>query len=60
MKIIPLIGTIFERHKTDNAKASAARVEAIQEYNIMMGILEDPAEDEDTEETEGTEDGEDE
>lgn len=49
MKIIPLIGTILERHKADNAKAIAEKVEAIQEYNIMMGILEDPNAEEDQE-----------
>ena len=50
MKIIPLVGTILERLRADNEREKAAIVEAIQEYNIMMGILEDPSEnDEDLE-----------
>lgn len=50
MKIIPLVGTILERLRADNEREKAAKVEAIQEYNIMMGILEDPSEnDEDLE-----------
>ena len=44
MKIIPLSGTILERHREDVARAEAERVKAVQEYNIMMGLLEDPAE----------------
>lgn len=52
MKIIPLTGTILERHKADNAKAAAELVKAIQEYNIMMGLLEDPSEEEDEEDEE--------
>lgn len=52
LKIIPLIGTLFERHKADNAKAIAEKVEAIQEYNIMMGLLEDPSEEDEGEDDE--------
>lgn len=44
IKIIPLVGTLLERHKADNAKSIAEKVEAIQAYNIMMGLLEDPSE----------------
>lgn len=47
MKIIPLVGTILERLRADNEREQAAKVNAIQEYNIMMGILEDPSESED-------------
>lgn len=58
MLIIPLIGTIAERHRTDNAREIADRVQAVQEYNIMMGILEDPNEDDEDEEGEDNEDNE--
>lgn len=54
MKIIPLVGTILERLRADNEREKAAKVEAIQEYNIMMGILEDPLEDD--EDLEGEDD----
>lgn len=54
MKIIPLVGTILERLRADNEREKAAKVEAIQEYNIMMGILEDPSEDD--EDLEGEDD----
>lgn len=58
MKIIPLIGTILDRHKTDNAKATAEKVDAVQTYNIMLGILEDPNEDIEEDEEEEDEDDE--
>ena len=53
MKIIPLIGSILDRHKTDNAREVAEGVKAVSDYNIMMGNLEDPS---DGEEMEGFED----
>lgn len=56
MRIIPLIGTLLERHKADNAKAIADKVEAIQVYNIMMGNLEDPSEEDENEEEEEDDD----
>ena len=55
MKIIPLMGTILERLRADNEREKAAKVEAIQEYNIMMGILEDPSEGDDETEDESDE-----
>lgn len=55
MKIIPLMGTILERLRADNEREKAAKVEAIQEYNIMMGILEDPSEGDDETEDEDDE-----
>lgn len=55
MKIIPLMGTILERLRADNEREKTAKVEAIQEYNIMMGILEDPSEGDDETEDEGDE-----
>ena len=52
MKIIPLIGSILDRHKTDNAREIAESVKSVTDYNIMMGILEDPAEGDEMEEME--------
>ena len=52
MKIIPLIGSILDRHKTDNAREIAEGVKSVTDYNIMMGNLEDPAEGEEMEEME--------
>lgn len=43
---IPPSDTILERHLNENARAMAERARAVQEYNIMMGYLEDPSEDE--------------
>ena len=37
------------RKKTDATNITANHVKAITDYNIMMGVLEDPAEDEDDE-----------
>ena len=51
MKIIQLIGTILERHQNENTRAMAEDMKAVQDYNIMMGNREDPAED--VEEMEG-------
>ena len=50
---IPPSDTILERHLNENARALAERARAVQEYNIMMGYLEDPSEEE---EGEGEED----
>lgn len=49
------MATIEERllkaeHDAMNARAEAESLKAVQEYNIMMGTLEDPAEDEEEEE----------
>ena len=50
MKIITLQTTILERHQADNARAAAEKVEAVQTYNIMLGNLEDPSEEDGEEE----------
>lgn len=50
MKIIQLVGTILERHQNENARAMAEETKAITDYNIMMGNLEDPAAEEESEE----------
>jgi hypothetical protein len=42
--------TIYERHLNEIARAQAERAKAVQEYNIMMGYLEDPSEDDEEEE----------
>ena len=54
MEVHRLTGTIYERHQYENLLAQAAEMKAVQDYNIMMGNLEDPAEDdvEDAEEEE--------
>lgn len=47
-----LTGTIYERHQYENLLAQAAEMKAVQDYNLMMGNLEDPAEDGEEDETE--------
>lgn len=37
--------TVYERQLNEIARAQAERAKAVQEYNIMMGYLEDPNED---------------
>ena len=39
--------TVYERQLNEIARAQAERAKAVQEYNIMMGYLEDPNEDDD-------------
>lgn len=51
MEIIQPTAPIVERHIEENARATAEANRAAIDYNIMMGILEDP-----NEEEEGTED----
>lgn len=46
MKIIKKTGTLYERHIMEHVRSVAAEVKAITDYNIMMGTLEDPNEDE--------------
>ncbi|MBR2548779.1 MAG: hypothetical protein IKG47_00255 [Oscillospiraceae bacterium] len=53
MKVIPLTSTILDRHLAENARATAEDVKAVQDYNIMMGILEDPSAEETEEENNG-------
>lgn len=49
MKGKKLEGTIFERSIIENAAEQAANNQAAIDYNIMMGNLEDPEEEEETE-----------
>ena len=39
----------YEKILTEIARATTADVKAVQDYNIMMGILEDPCEEEEVE-----------
>ena len=50
VKINKLHMTVEEQAEQELAEAQAARAQAVQDYNIMMGNLEDPAEDEEEEE----------
>lgn len=52
MKVQRLGITIEQQTESERAAAVAERNRAVQEYNIMMGLLEDPSEDD----TEGEED----
>lgn len=51
IKVIIPTKTPYEEKIDENARATAMQVKAVQDYNIMMGFLEDPAE-EDFEEVE--------
>lgn len=43
--VINKLGTsIEEQTELERAKAAAAHNKAVQDYNIMMGLLEDPSE----------------
>lgn len=50
MKVTSLAGTILERHQNENARAKTEDMKSVQDYNIMMGNLEDPNEEEETNE----------
>ena len=52
MKVIRPTETILQRHESENTQARAAQLKAITDYNIMMGLLEDPNAEEDEEEEE--------
>lgn len=55
MYSVRLKGTILERHLDEIDRAQTAELKAVMDYNIMMGVLEDPAEGEDEEEVNGNE-----
>ena len=44
MQIIRRSGTIIERLLNEAARAEAAELRALVDYNIMMGNIEDPSE----------------
>ncbi len=50
MKIEKIAGTPEQQAEQEYAEATAARAKAVQDYNIMMGILEDPSEEDEEEE----------
>ena len=52
IKTIVPTETPYERKMNEIARALTAEVKAVQDYNIMMGVLEDPAEDEEDEQEE--------
>ena len=45
MESVKRTGTILERHLNELNRAETAKLKAVQDYNIMMGILEDPDDD---------------
>lgn len=46
MEIIRKVGSLLERHLNENTRATVAQIQADIDYNIMMGNLEDPSEEE--------------
>lgn len=44
MEPVKRSGTILERHLNELNRVETAKLKAVQDYNIMMGILEDPGE----------------
>lgn len=49
MKIVKLGMTIEDQTALEHAQALAAQLKATQDYNVMMGYIEDPSESEDEE-----------
>ena len=54
MKITIPTDTIYRRHLNDMVRADVKRIRAVQEYNIMMGHIDDPTEYEEGEQNEET------
>ena len=52
-KLRPRTESPYEKKMKENAIAEAAQTKAIQDYNIMMGSLEDPSEGDEEEEING-------
>lgn len=50
MKINKLSTTIEEQTERERAQAITAHNKAVQDYNVMMGILEDPSEEDEEDE----------
>ena len=50
MKVEKLGMSVEKQAELEYAEACAARQKAVQDYNIMMGNLEDPAEEDDEDE----------
>ena len=53
MKVVRPAGTVYEQKMMENLIAEAEDMRAVQDYNLMMGNLEDPYWDD----VEGEEDG---
>lgn len=53
MRIEKLAITPEQQAEQENAEALAAKNKAVQDYNIMLGNLEDPEEEEEEEEING-------
>ena len=53
MRIEKLSMTPQQQAEKENAEAHAANTKAVQDYNIMMGNLEDPSEGDEEEEING-------
>ena len=49
MRVATPTKSVKEVHDEENARAKAAEVKAAIDYNILMGILEDPNEEEEEE-----------
>lgn len=47
IKVITPVNRVIERHLEENLRAAVADIQAVQDYNIMMGMMEDPREEED-------------
>lgn len=46
MKLKRITGSLFDRHQQENMQALAKDLQAILDYNVMMGVIEDPTENE--------------
>lgn len=46
INVIKPSGRIIDRHYDENMRADLADIKAVQDYNIMMGVMEDPGEEE--------------
>lgn len=42
MKLKQITGSLFDRHQQENMQALAKDLQAILDYNVMMGVIEDP------------------
>ena len=44
IQVITPVGRLIDRHLEENLRAVVADLQAVQDYNIMMGTMEDPRE----------------
>lgn len=52
MRVVKMHMSVEEQAEMEYANAQAAKTQAVQDYNIMMGTIEDPSEEPDDEEEE--------